>query len=131
MTDKPRDVTDSELSVLDVLWAQPDATIREITEAIYEATSPSAHATVQKLLERLEAKDCVTRDRSGFAHRFRASIERGELIDRQLEAVAEKLCEGSLTPLLLHLAGRTNLTAEERKQLRKLIASTQSRGRAQ
>lgn len=121
MTDKPRDVTDSELAVLDVLWEQPDATIREITEAVYDEYSPSAHATVQKLLERLEAKDCVSRDRSGFAHRFRASIGRGELIDRQLEAVADKLCEGSLTPLLLHLAGRTNLTAAERRQLRKLI----------
>ncbi len=124
MSSKPRDVTDSELSVLDVLWEQPDATIREITEAIYEESSPSAHATVQKLLERLEAKDCVTRDRSGFAHRFRAIVERSELIGRELEAVADKLCEGSLTPLLLHLAGRTNLTDAERKQLRKLINGT-------
>ncbi len=121
MTDKQRDVTDAELDVLEVLWEQPDATIREITEAIYEESTPSAHATVQKLLERLEAKDCVTRDRSGFAHRFRASIEHGELIDRQLEAVADKLCEGSLTPLLLHLASRTKLSDEERKLLRKLI----------
>ena len=130
MTDKPRDVTDSELDVLEVLWEQPDATIREITEAIYEESSPSAHATVQKLLERLEAKGCVSRDRSGFAHRFRADIARDELIDRQLAAVAEKLCDGSLTPLLLHLAGRTNLTAAERKQLQKLIDSTKTRRRA-
>jgi len=121
MTDKPRDVTDSELAVLDVLWERPDSTIREITEAIYPMYSPSAHATVQKLLERLEAKQCVSRDRSGFAHRFRAIIERADLIGRQLEAVAEKLCDGSLTPLLLHLAGRTKLTAEERRLLRKLI----------
>ena len=121
MMDKPRDVTDSELAVLDVLWNQPQATIREITEAIYEDYSPSSHATVQKLLERLEAKDCVVRDRSGFAHRFRATIERSDLLDRQLEAVADKLCEGSLTPLLLHLASRTKLSDEERKLLRKLI----------
>lgn len=121
MTDKPRDVTDSELAVLEVLWEQPDATIREITETIYEEYSPSAHATVQKLLERLEQKECVTRDRSAFAHRFRATIARADLIGRELAAVAEKLCDGSLTPLLLHLAGRTKLTPHERRQLRKLI----------
>ncbi|MBX3439505.1 MAG: BlaI/MecI/CopY family transcriptional regulator [Planctomycetaceae bacterium] len=121
MTDTRRDVTDSELAVLDVLWERPDATIREITEAIYQSYSPSAHATVQKLLERLEGKRCVTRDRSGFAHRFRAVVARADLIGRELEAVADKLCEGSLTPLLLHLAGRTQLTPEERRQLRKLI----------
>jgi predicted transcriptional regulator len=121
MTNKPRDVTDSELAVLDVLWERPDATIRDITEAIYPQYTASAHATVQKLLERLEGKQCVTRDRSAFAHRFRAGIERADLIGRQLEAVAEKLCDGSLTPLLLHLAGRTKLTPAERRQLRKLI----------
>lgn len=121
MRGRSPDVTDSELAVLDVLWDRPDATIREITETIYEDYSPSAHATVQKLLERLEAKHCVARDRSGFAHRFRATIERADLIERQLEVVADKLCDGSLTPLLLHLAGRTKLTPDERRLLRNLI----------
>ena len=121
MTEPLPDVTDSELAVLDVLWEQPEATIRQITETIYEDYSASAHATVQKLLERLEGKGCVNRDRSGFAHRFRASVDRGDLIGRQLEVVADKLCEGSLTPLLLHLAGRTPLSAEERRLLKKLV----------
>lgn len=121
MTDRPPDVTEFELAVLNVLWDAPAATIRQITEQIYDEYSPSLHATVQKLLERLEAKGYVTRDRSSFAHQFSASVEKQELIGRQLESLADKLTGGSLTPLLLTLAGRTRLTAAERRQLRQLI----------
>lgn len=121
MSDRPPDVTDYELAVLDVLWESPASTIRQITETIYDDYSPSLHATVQKLLERLEAKGYVARDRSSFAHQFSACVEREELIGRQLESLAEKLTGGSLAPLLLTLAGRTRLTAAERRQLRNLI----------
>ena len=39
----------------------------------------------------------------------------------RLESLAEKLCGGSLTPLLIHLAEKTKLTDRDRKMLRKLI----------
>lgn len=124
MSERPPDVTQFELAVLDVLWGSAAATIRQITEQIYDEYSPSLHATVQKLLERLEAKGYVTRDRSSFAHQFSAAVEKEELIGRQLESLAEKLTGGSLTPLLLTLAGRTRLTPAERRQLRQLIDKT-------
>ena len=115
------EVTEYELAVLDVLWEQAPATIRQITESVYEEYSSSLHATVQKLLERLESKGYVVRDRSSFAHQFSATVGRDEVIGRQLESLAEKLTGGSLTPLLLTLAGRTKLTAAERRELRALI----------
>lgn len=121
MARKDRNVTDYELAVLNVLWQQQPATIGEITEAIYGERTTASYATVQKLLERLESKGCVRRDRSTFAHRFSATVERSELIGQGLESLAEKLCEGSLTPLLLHLAGRTKLTEQERRTLRELM----------
>lgn len=121
MAGKTPEVTEYELAVLNVLWEQPGATIRQITAAIYDDDAASLHATVQKLLERLEAKQYVTRDRSSFAHQFSATVPRDELIGRQLESLADKMTGGSLTPLLLTLAGRTKLTAAERRQLQALI----------
>ena len=114
-------VTDAELAILDVLWRRGEATIRQIAGELYPGGAASEYATVQKLLERLEAKGCVLRDRSSFAHLFRAQVERGDLIDQRLAEVAEKLCEGSLTPLLLHLAGSRRLSKKEREALRKLL----------
>jgi BlaI family transcriptional regulator, penicillinase repressor len=121
MTSEPLRVTDAELAILEVLWDQDGAVISEITARIYGQRTTSRYATVQKLLERLEAKGCVARNRSGFAHQFTATIARDELIGHRLQEVAEKLCEGSLAPLLLHLVEATKLSPQNRKRLLKLI----------
>ncbi len=121
MADKPIHLPEYELAVLEVLWSRGSATIRQITEQIYGEHTTAAYGTVQKLLERLEKKGCVDRDRSSFAHVFRASVERSDLIGQGLEQLAQKLCGGSLTPLLIHLMERTDLTDRDGKMLRRLI----------
>jgi predicted transcriptional regulator len=128
MARTPQDITDAELSVLQVLWEQGSATIRQITDRLYPEGGVSYYATVQKLLERLEAKACVNRDRRGGGHVFSAALDREELIGRKLRAVAEKLCGGSLTPLLTHLVQARRLSARERQELRALIDDLDKKG---
>src|SRR5260370_39944263 len=121
MARTPQDVTETELAILQLLWDQGPATIRQLTDALYPRGGTSLYATVQKLLERLEAKDYVRRERSGTAHTFAASVNRDELIGRRLQAMAEQLCGGSLTPLLTHLVRARKLSARDRQKLRTLI----------
>jgi BlaI family penicillinase repressor len=121
MARTPQDIPDAELAVMQHLWNQGPATIRQLTDRLYPRGGTSAYATVQKLLERLEAKACVRRKRTGQAHMFEATLERDELIGRRLQAMAEKLCGGSLTPLLTHLVRAKRLTPRERQDLRALI----------
>jgi predicted transcriptional regulator len=121
MARTPQDITDAELAVLEVLWDKGPAPIRRMAETLYASGSVAHYATVQKLLERLEAKGCVTRDRGAPVHVFAAAITREELIGRRLCAVAEKLCGGSLTPLLTHLVRTSRLSPRERQELRRLI----------
>jgi BlaI family penicillinase repressor len=116
-----QDVTEAELAVLQALWDKGPATIRQLAEATYEQVGASQYATVQKLLDRLEAKGCVARDRREGVHVFRAAIDREELIGRRLRAVADKLCGGSLTPLLTHLVNAEPLSEQDRSMLRSLI----------
>ena len=115
------DVTDAELALLQALWDQGRATIRQLVERVYGQEGVSVYATVQKLLERLEAKGCVLRDRREPVHVFEARIGRDELIGRRLRAVADALCGGSLTPLLTQLVQEGELTARDRQELRSLI----------
>lgn len=115
------DVTDAELALLQSLWEREPATIRQLVERVYGQDGTSVYATVQKLLDRLEAKGCVIRDRTGPVHEFRAAIGREELIGRRLRAVADALCGGSLTPLLTHLVEGEGLSVQERQELRALI----------
>ena len=116
------DVTDAELSVLQVLWDQGGATLRQLAETLYaHKPLPGAQATVAKLLERLEAKACVTRQRGDGPQQFRPAIDRDALIGWRLQTVANQLCEGSLSPLLTSLVKAGSLSARERKELSSLL----------
>jgi predicted transcriptional regulator len=121
MARTPQDVTDAELAILEALWDDGPATIRQLTDRLYPKGGRALYATVQTLLERLETKNCVRRNRVAAAHTFSAAVGRDELIGRRLQATAEKLCGGSLTPLLMHLVRARKLSAQERKELRALI----------
>jgi predicted transcriptional regulator len=129
MARTPQDVTDAELSVLQTLWDGGPATIRQLTDSLYPGGGPPQYGTVQKLLDRLESKGCVRRDRTAGAHTFLAIIDREQLIGKRLQDMAEKLCGGSLTPLLTHLVRTRRLNARERQELRALIDELDDKGK--
>ncbi len=114
-------VTDGELSILEVIWDQTDPTSRDIALATYKQVSDSKMATVQKLLERLEAKGCVARDRSERAHRFRALVSHEDFLQNRLRALADRLCDGAIAPLVTTLLRSKRLSKKNRDQLRQLI----------
>jgi BlaI family penicillinase repressor len=116
-----QDITEAELSVVQMLWEAPGSTIRQITERLYPSGSTSHYATVQKLLERLETKQVVRRDPAEVPHKFAAAISRDELIARRLRGMADQLCEGSLAPLLTQLVRSQPLKKSELDELRSMI----------
>jgi predicted transcriptional regulator len=95
--------------------------VRTITDVIYPKGTASHYGTVQKLLERLEAKGFVNRDRRHWPHVFAAAIDRDALIGMRLRVMADKLCGGSLTPLLTQLVHAKGLSAEDRRALRRQL----------
>ncbi len=119
----PRNVrlTDAEFAVLEPLWEEGPQTIRQLTARLYPEQSTSDYATVQKLLERLEGKECVARDRTESPHVFRAVVAREDLIDDHLQQIADRLCDGSLVPVLHQLVGAMPLSRRQRADLQKLI----------
>jgi predicted transcriptional regulator len=130
MAAKPeRSVSETELCVLQVLWDSDCCTIRQITDVIYPEGGPTKYWTVQKLLERLEEKGYVRRQRQGTAHTFEAVVGRDEMIGRSLQEVARSLCGGSLTPLLTHLVRNRPLSSAERQELRDLINELDAKGK--
>ena len=72
MARTPQDVTDAELAVLQILWDGGAATIRQLTDVLYPGGGTAQYATVQKLLERLEARTAfaaIARRRHTFSWR--------------------------------------------------------------
>ncbi len=115
-------VTEGELSILEIIWKQEAPTSRDIATCTYEKVSDSKMASVQKLLERLEAKGYVSRDRRDRAHRFRALISRDDFLRHRLQGLADRLCEGAIVPLVTTLLrSKQGISPQNGAQLRRLI----------
>jgi BlaI family penicillinase repressor len=121
MVRRPQDVTGAELQVLRALWDMERATIRALADRVYPRGGASEYATVQKLLERLEAKGHVSHQAEGRLNVYAARVAREDLVALRLRETAQQLCEGSLTPLLTHLVSAGRLSAEELRELRRLV----------
>jgi BlaI family transcriptional regulator, penicillinase repressor len=121
MARTPQDVTDAELAVLQALWERGPANRRQLTDLLYPESGPAHYTTVQKLLERLAAKGYVVECPGEGSRTFAPAVSREELINRRLRAVADKLCDGSLTPLLTNLIQTQQLSSLELQELRDFI----------
>lgn len=121
MSRNGHEITDTELAVLRQLWRRDESTIRELTDALYPDGGHSHYATVQSLLDRLQAKGFVDREKDGRLNRYRASVSRSELAGRRLRATADALFDGSMAPLLTHLVDHADFGPEEVTALRELV----------
>ncbi len=113
--------TDAEFRLLDELWKGGPLTVRSLAQHLYGEPSAVQYRTVRVQLGRLEKKGLVRCDAAETPHRFAAIVDRGRFIGDQLQSMANEVCDGSLTPLLLNLAGRTSLTENEKDELRRLL----------
>jgi predicted transcriptional regulator len=112
-------VSEAELEVLKALWERGPGTVRELREALGQRGW--AYTTVQTLLQRLETKGHVRSDKSGPAHVYRAAVTRARLLGQRLRDLADQLCGGAASPLLLALVEEGRFTPEEIQRLRRLL----------
>ena len=118
----------AELAVMDLLWERKPLTARTIRETLYADASKAQHGTVQRLLQRLEAKGFVERDRTLPVHLFSPSLSREAYASGQLESLTGKLTGGSLAPLITHLIEEERITPEEIRRLRQILSDSENRG---
>ena len=123
------DVTDTELAMLQVLWQEGRATRRQIADALYPGGDTAHYATVQKLMERLEDKGYVKHSRRRGVLVFTPLVGREELLNRRLRQVAEKLCGGSVAPLVMNLVRSELFSAGELDELQTFINEQRRRGK--
>jgi len=114
-------LTNAEMAIMDLLWETERMTARQIREQLYDDSKRSQHGTVQRLVQNLEDKGFVERDRSLGIHLFSAIVSREAYGGLQLESLADKLTGGSIAPLLTHLLDAKKIDKAEIKRLRKLL----------
>ena len=121
MVKTPKDVTAAELAILEKIWEHGSVSAKDLSLWLYGSSGASDLATVQKLLTRLEGKNCVSRDREQWPHIFYAVLSREDWISQRLQATANELCDGTLTSLITHLVQAKKLSAKQRQRLRQML----------
>jgi predicted transcriptional regulator len=114
-------VSETELEVLKILWESGSGTVREVHSILEERGRRWAYTTVLTLLQRLLAKKCVTSEARGVAHVYRPVVSRDELLARRLKGLADELCEGAATPLVMALVQSQRFSPDEIDQFRRLL----------
>ena len=118
----PNELTDAELSVMEILWDRKDgAAVREIVLSMYGRHEHSLHGGVKSFLDRLIEKGFAAADKTSFAHRFFALISRQQFVGRQLKRLAESHFGGAVAPMLLSLVEQTALSNKDRAAIEKII----------
>jgi predicted transcriptional regulator len=113
--------SDAELDVLKVLWAHGPATVREVEARLGRRRRRWAYNTVLTLLSRLRDKGYAASDKGGTAHVFRATVSREQLLRNGLSDLADRICDGTASPLVHALVDGGNLSANDIAILRKRL----------
>ncbi len=111
--------TDRELDVMSVLWDIGPATVADVRERIADEL---AYTTVLTVLRTLEQKGYVGHTEDGRAHRYKPLVKREVAGRTALRRLLEKVFDGSPELLLTQLVSDKNLSDEELRRLRKLLA---------
>ena len=113
-------LTKLELQIMEALWSQSKASIREIQETFPEKRRP-AYTTIQTTVYRLEAKNAVRRIKKvGNFHIFEAAISRNAAQRRLIEDLLA-LFGGRIQPVMAHLIESGKLTLEDVKEAEKVL----------
>jgi BlaI family transcriptional regulator, penicillinase repressor len=117
-----------ELQIMETLWTQGEASIREIQEAFPESKRP-AYTTVQTIVYRLEGKQVVKRVRKlGNFHIFSAAVSRKVAQKRLIDDLLA-LFGGRSQPVMAHLIESGKLSMADVKEAEKALLALERKAK--
>lgn len=120
MADKNLKPTESELEILQVLWNENEATVRQVHEELSK-TKDSGYTTTLKLMQIMHEKGLVTRNDSNKTHIYQPAITRENTQKQLVNKMINTLFAGSSANLVLQALGGHNASNEELEKIQELI----------
>ena len=97
-----------------------DASVRDVYETMRERR-PVAYTTVMTMMNTLETKGYLKKQLDGRAFRYRPAVPEQRVVGAMVKDFVERVFDGGSAALLTHLVTESDLTDEERRELRRLI----------
>lgn len=112
MNEKKYQPTESELEILQVLWANEPCTVRFIFEQLSQEKE-SGYTTVLVQLQRMTKKGLVSRYKEGKTHYYQAIPKEQEIQENLFKRLVNTAYKGSAMDLALHALGQAATSKEE------------------
>ncbi len=119
--------TAAELEILAVLWERETATVKEVHEQL-NANKPTGYTTVLKLMQIMRDKGFVIRDDANKAHVFRAAAAQAETRQNLVADLIERAFRGSALKLVQHVLEAKPASAEDLREIRRMISEAEKKG---
>jgi BlaI family penicillinase repressor len=114
-------ISESEWAVMEALWDSSPQTASELTRTL-RPTMNWAENTVRTLLTRLLEKGALkTGENSSGTRTYLPAVKREACVRAEGESFMQRVFGGAAKPLLVHFARNSKLTAEEVRELKKIL----------
>lgn len=123
----PNQPTSAELEILDILWERKKATVREVFEDIGKR-KPATYTTVLKIMQIMQEKGLVMRDKSAKAHVYRPKHSQQQTQTNLVGTLLEKAFRGSALSLVQHVLETKPATKEDLAAIRQMIDEAEAKG---
>ena len=118
-------ISDAEWEVMKVVWDRHPITALEVIQRLAGKTEWN-HRTIRTMLTRLVKKGALTFEMQGKAYHYRPSVSQEACVRRESRSFLARVFGGATAPMLVHFVKNSDLSAEEIRQLRKILAEKES-----
>ncbi len=116
-------ISEAELEVMKIVWAQAPVSTNEITDRLTQTTDWSPK-TVQTLIKRLVTKGALTYEKQSRMFVYTPLVSKEEYIDRESSSFLNRFYNGNITAMLSSYIENDRLSAEEIGELRALLSQS-------
>jgi BlaI family penicillinase repressor len=113
-------LSDSEWTVMNVVWDRPPVTVRDVHEVVQRETG-WAYTTVKTTLERLASKGILRSRKRGNVGLYEPLVSRSQARKSAVRSLVEKAFDGTFGSLLQHILSDEKLSARDQKRLAELL----------
>jgi BlaI family penicillinase repressor len=114
-------ISDAEWEVMKALWEQSPISVNDLCSHLVPAKQWHVK-TVRTMLIRLAKKGVVNNRIVDGVFHYYPTVSREECSRSATHSFIDRVFDGALTPMVAHFASRRQLTTEERRELKKLLA---------
>jgi predicted transcriptional regulator len=118
-------LTDREATLMEILWDRGPSTVAEVRAQL---SDDLAYTTVLTILRNLEGKGYITYEAEGRAHRYAALVDRDAAQRSALQALKQKLFQGSSELLLMRLVAEKDLSKAQIERIQRLLDQEPRKG---